>query len=438
MRALNLCIMLIICCFISACDTVTSNTRSDMRAAHFKKLENDASLGNVIAQKAIAKMYTLGNYVGKDDNKAFLYYSKAADLGDAESQAVLAGMYRYGIGTSKDLKHAIDLYMESAKNGYAHANAILGYIYLHGEGVVQDYKTAIRFFTLASDAEDSYGLWALGGLYEQGTGVAKNASAAIKLYKRAADTGDATAQRNLAQMYYVGELVSKNFNEAFRLFSLSADKGDIYSALTLGDMYYLGQGVKKNLDEAACWYKKIAEQGCSPSQIAFLYDGQRHHAFLQPQISWFPERRSTEVQYLWTIVDGVKSQSIDTDALLKRLNTNQVYDAQYTAKIIAPILYNEIEKQADLSCLRCHSVDGTEKIGPTFNCMYGSISTTNKSVLVDDAYIIAKIKEPGLNSRREDSNKSLRELTMFTLQSESDITNVVLPFLHALGHKSKI
>ncbi len=49
-------------------------------------------------------------------------------------------------------------------------------------------------------------------------------------------------------------------------------------------------------------------------------------------------------------------------------------------------------------CLACHSVDGSELVGPTWLNVYGSVENLQDgtSQLVDDAYIYESIRQPGL------------------------------------------
>jgi cytochrome c oxidase subunit 2 len=57
---------------------------------------------------------------------------------------------------------------------------------------------------------------------------------------------------------------------------------------------------------------------------------------------------------------------------------------------------------AEKGCLRCHTIDGTPHIGPTFKGLYGSLETLTdgRRVLVDEAYITDSIVEPGRDVAR--------------------------------------
>jgi cytochrome c oxidase subunit 2 len=61
-----------------------------------------------------------------------------------------------------------------------------------------------------------------------------------------------------------------------------------------------------------------------------------------------------------------------------------------------PVLRGELVSQ-QFGCAACHSSDGTELAGPTWLGVYGSTEmlTDGTSVLVDRAYLIKSIREPG-------------------------------------------
>jgi serine/threonine protein kinase len=62
----------------------------------------EAELGNLSAQKILARMYAQGEGVPKDQNEAAYWYRKAADQGYDRDQIILAGMYASGRGIPKD------------------------------------------------------------------------------------------------------------------------------------------------------------------------------------------------------------------------------------------------------------------------------------------------------------------------------------------------
>lgn len=50
--------------------------------------------------------------------KAFDWYSKAAEIGSADAEYELGSYYEKGIVVEKDLEKAIELYMKAISHGY--------------------------------------------------------------------------------------------------------------------------------------------------------------------------------------------------------------------------------------------------------------------------------------------------------------------------------
>jgi cytochrome c oxidase subunit 2 len=61
-----------------------------------------------------------------------------------------------------------------------------------------------------------------------------------------------------------------------------------------------------------------------------------------------------------------------------------------------PLIERGRQVAAEKGCLRCHTLDGTRHLGPTFLGMFGSIETLEdgRRVLVDEAYVTESIVDP--------------------------------------------
>jgi cytochrome c oxidase subunit 2 len=61
-----------------------------------------------------------------------------------------------------------------------------------------------------------------------------------------------------------------------------------------------------------------------------------------------------------------------------------------------PLIARGRQVAAEKGCLRCHTLDGTPHLGPTFLGMFGSIETLEdgRRVLVDEAYVTESIVDP--------------------------------------------
>jgi cytochrome c oxidase subunit 2 len=80
-------------------------------------------------------------------------------------------------------------------------------------------------------------------------------------------------------------------------------------------------------------------------------------------------------------------------------------------RIVSPAEYTRYQQEmagrlaageklaANYECTSCHSIDGTEGIGPTFKGLYGrkSILADGTEVMVDEKYIIDSVRNPDLH-----------------------------------------
>lgn len=77
-----------------------------------------------------------------------------------------------------------------------------------------------------------------------------------------------------------------------------------------------------------------------------------------------------------------------------RIVSPELY-AQYLQKVAGRLARGE-KLAAQYDCTSCHSIDGTEGIGPTFKGLYGRKSTLadGSQVTVDEPYLIDSIRNP--------------------------------------------
>lgn len=100
--------------------------------------------------KSMGVRYLLGRGVEQNNEKAFYYFSKAANDGDPFAQNEVAYMYAAGKGTQRDNGKAFYWYKEAADHGLASAQYNVGLFYLHGLGVTADKTKAMAWFAKSS------------------------------------------------------------------------------------------------------------------------------------------------------------------------------------------------------------------------------------------------------------------------------------------------
>ena len=88
-------------------------------------LLSEAKNGDVLAQYNLGWMYDNGEGVVQNYEKAFEWYSKAANQGNAQAQYNLGSLYQNGQGIGKDDKKALEWYRKATNNGHSQAKLVL-------------------------------------------------------------------------------------------------------------------------------------------------------------------------------------------------------------------------------------------------------------------------------------------------------------------------
>jgi TPR repeat protein len=88
-----------------------------------------AALDDAEAELNLARMYSTGHGVPRDDVEAAKWLRRAADQGRVVAQTVLAAMYIAGRGVVKSDTEAVTWERKAADQGYAAAQSMLGSAY---------------------------------------------------------------------------------------------------------------------------------------------------------------------------------------------------------------------------------------------------------------------------------------------------------------------
>lgn len=166
-----------------------------------------ANSGDAEAQFILGSMYVRGIEVGKDINKAIIWFTKAAQQGHSNAQTALGMIYYYkdssnkDSGIKQDIKKAIKWFMKAADQGNSVAQFHLGLIYVEGEDIKQDYNEAMKWFRKAALSGNPKAQFNLGLMYAKGTGVKQDLNEAKKWFKKAAEQGEVRAQQILKEHF---------------------------------------------------------------------------------------------------------------------------------------------------------------------------------------------------------------------------------------------
>ena len=159
---------------------------------------------------------------------------KYADEGDAECQ-YLVGSYYDNRGSRKDNPDkAFYYYSKAANQGYYKVFNCIGLCYNYGRGVESDYAKAAKWFDKAAEKSVDPSDWVSRGI-------------AYMLGR--------------TEKWSAGHEIHRDEGKIYYWFKKAADKGDVDGMYQLGWCYDHGIGVVVNKQEALKWYKKAAELG---------------------------------------------------------------------------------------------------------------------------------------------------------------------------------
>jgi TPR repeat protein len=108
-------------------------------------LERAAAQGRASAMSLLGWMYSTGDLVLRDEQRAFGYFIDAARLGDAAAQNNVGQMYETGRGVKADGSAAFTWYKRAAEAGLGSAQVNLARSYIEGRGTTPD-RTAAKFW----------------------------------------------------------------------------------------------------------------------------------------------------------------------------------------------------------------------------------------------------------------------------------------------------
>jgi uncharacterized protein len=137
--------------------------------AQREQLASLATQGNVRALTGLGYMALDPDKSRFEPDKAFDYFSRAAEAGDGEAMFELAKLYEKGIGTPQNFDKALALYRQSADKGFADAINDLGFFYYQGAtGVARDQKKAVEMFLRAADLKHPQAMYNVAALIDDG------------------------------------------------------------------------------------------------------------------------------------------------------------------------------------------------------------------------------------------------------------------------------
>ncbi|KAN0068661.1 hypothetical protein V8E54_013385 [Elaphomyces granulatus] len=280
----------------------------------FRWYLNLASLtGNSTAQYMVGFVYATGidGAVERDQAKALLYHTYAAEAGNTKSEMTLAFRNHNGIGTARNCDRATHYYKLVADKAIAYYRSgppggqslsresyhwadMEGGVYGEGasmsssgpnqnrdgphSGSDASLEDVLEYLDLMSKKGELKATFSLGKMYYDGARtLPRNFKKAMKYFKLVAKRywmKDGTVQANhplgieklaaksagyIGMMYLRGEGVEQNFATAMIWFKRGVANGDALCQHETGLMYLHGYGVPQDAFKAAAYFKAASE-----------------------------------------------------------------------------------------------------------------------------------------------------------------------------------
>lgn len=271
-----------------------------VRASMLKCFEEAARLGLPIASANLGRLYSSGELVPRDYEKAYIHFDQAAAAGFAEAHYQLGLMHEFGRGVPVTYTEAAYHYRLAALDGHRLALSRLIESYLSGRGVEVDWdmasfwlirsvqqgdmsslvtladvqlkrgetKDAVKLFRILADHPNpllsGFGCERLSICYELGAGVNASPARAKRYFDRAVEKGSGDALARLSQIHFANNRTAEGVEVMKRAAETSA-----VASYYLGQMYFFGTHVEKDLAKAIELMRK-ASRSNHPKAMFFL------------------------------------------------------------------------------------------------------------------------------------------------------------------------
>lgn len=222
-----------------------------------------ASMGN------LGNLYLYGLGVKQDNQKAIDLYYSAAQKGHVTSQMILGKSYEFAeAGLSRDINKAYQWYSKAAQQGDVFSTGRLKILSLEMQRLEQQAafeRQEMERRKAELEPVDAKSQRELGVKYQNGDGVPKDLKLASEWYRKAADQNYLEAQNDMGFMYSNGFGVPYNPKTACDWYRKAAEQGHMIAQSNLAGMYEVGSGVPQSIKQAYEWFGKAASQGYEPA-----------------------------------------------------------------------------------------------------------------------------------------------------------------------------
>lgn len=214
-------------------------------------LQKDAKK-NALSARILGSLYYGGTGVEKNIEKAFQYYSEAAEKGDPMAMNNVGAFYLDGIAVEKNKGKAIKWLRRAAGQGNTIAMRTLALLYMKGEIVKKDERKARIFCERAAKLGNCFGMYLNATLFVDGH-LLEREKVQVRMNRQieqAAESGFVPAMMHVAYFYENGFGCEQSDKKAFEWYKRAAESGLAEPLFLLAQCYRNGLGTQKNMQQA--------------------------------------------------------------------------------------------------------------------------------------------------------------------------------------------
>lgn len=223
---------------------------------------NEGVQGSQNAIKLLDGMETLMMFMlfRKGDCDGVEIIEQEAIQGNAEQQYLLGSLYlEEDLCVGKNQEKAVEWISKAANQGLLSAQYDMGLYYLNGLGVQKNASTAAIWFLKCAESGEVRCQREIGELYKEGQGVPKNTKQAAHWLEKAALQNDEKSIYLLSVMYIEGNGLTQDYDKAEKLLSLGAERGQDANQLVLAILLSDKNMGRYSLKEAYKWSNLVAQ-----------------------------------------------------------------------------------------------------------------------------------------------------------------------------------
>ena len=194
--------------------------------------------------------------------EAFRYFQDAATKGYPPAMVQVGLMYSNGDGVPRDMQKASAWLRPANVKGSAVGKYLLAECFLFGKGVPRNPEAAVMLLRDAVTMEHpGRAMDLLATCYHKGWGVEADPAEAVRLYRSACDQGFYNACANLGVLYMKGEGVERSPTKALRLFRDGVEAGNGLCMYFYAAAHLDGLGLEQDGATARHWFRRAAAAG---------------------------------------------------------------------------------------------------------------------------------------------------------------------------------